>query len=69
MSSRSNIKPLTDELERQRLIPLAQAAEITSLSARTACGGITATRSARIGPRRLAMRLGDVLDIGETQTV
>lgn len=65
MSSRSNIKPLTDELERQRLIPLAQAAEITSLS-QDSLRRHHKDKIRKIGPRRLAMRLGDALDIGET---
>ena len=57
MSSRSNIKPLTDELERQRLIPLAQAAEITSLS-QDSLRRHHRDKIRKIGPRRLAMRLG-----------
>ena len=68
MSSRSNIKPLTDELERQRLIPLAQAAEITSLS-QDSLRRHHRDKIRKIGRRRLAMRLADVLAIGETQTV
>ncbi len=64
MPSPSSPKPLTDELERRRIIPLSQAAEITSLS-EDSLRRHHRDKIRKIGPRRIGMRLGDVLDIGE----
>jgi hypothetical protein len=54
--------PLSTELERKRLVPLGQAAEILTISVDTfkrRYGGLIKT----ISPRRRGVTLGDVLDI------
>ena len=52
------------ELELRRILPLVEASALTSLSTDSLMRNHS-TKILRLGPRRLGMRLRDVLQIGE----
>ena len=63
MSSRQTV-PDADPLELLKIITLEQVTELTTLSA-DSLKRHHADKVRRLGPRRLGMRLGDALAIGE----
>ena len=67
MSSRQTVPeaPEIDPLELLKIITLEQVTELTTLSA-DSLKRHHADKVRRLGPRRLGMRLGDALAIGES---